>query len=313
MPENESQDGDRWTEEASELLDRLGWVKIADSNIDIEGSDGHSHGIDALFIYPDGSTHSDQGVFLEAKHYATSSFWPKKLQDWVSVLDGKIRMLRRSEEFYEEFPQVGDAVFQNGLLVIWFHDLENYNAFKSRFDESLRTVRTPRSRSGSTTRLFVLANDDILRLCSLVSKVKDLNDSLESHGDSKLKFVYPSSLSGNPAQELPVLNLEYIFSKFIVARSEEMDGRRPKTVYSVFYFGELDYQSFKRLKEALSDFNVLQSYTDLNIYYYYRSADFRAIIPDVEGLFQETGNVAFALHSMDRFSDVPSWMKDCNS
>ena len=69
MPEDQGWNGDRWTEEASALLKRLGWEKIADSNIDIEGTDGLWHGIDALFRYEDGFSSYKQGVFLEAKRY----------------------------------------------------------------------------------------------------------------------------------------------------------------------------------------------------------------------------------------------------
>ena len=103
MAEDQGVNGDRWTTQASALLQQLGWSKVADSNIDIPGSDGLTHGIDALFQYDDGFNQTTQGVFLEAKRYATTSFHKSKLQDWVNALNKKMLDLRRSEPFNTQY------------------------------------------------------------------------------------------------------------------------------------------------------------------------------------------------------------------
>lgn len=314
MAEDQGQNGDRWTEEASVLLSHLGWEKIADSNIDIEGSDGLQHGIDSLFRYEDGFSSSKQGVFLEAKRYQTSSFRVAKLNDWVTCLDNKILELRRSEEFNKIYPAMAKTVPQNGLLVVWFHDTDNYRNFSSNFVTALLSVRTPRKRNVMSNRLFVLANDDILRMASLVSEIEQWNQKHQTNGfESKLKFFYPSIVEqGLVSNELPILNLEYIFSKFILATAQVLENGVPKLVYIVFYFGELAFNSFKRLKQALLGINIPKSHSQLLLYTYQRDDEFRKIKPDVEKLFTQLENVTFEIRSMNHFSDLPNWMKDYN-
>jgi hypothetical protein len=315
MPEDEGKNGDRWTEEAARLLRRLGWEKIADSNIDIPGSDGYMHGIDALFRYEDGYKFQQmQGVFLEAKRYETSSFRGAKLRDWVERLDEKILQLRMSEEFYTWYPAMKETTPKNGLLVLWFHDLDNYSSFKSTFRRALSSVETPRRRQGSRAinRLFILENDGILRLCSVLAAMKDWNrEQRRADGlDTTLKYFYPSSLDlGNPVQEMSVLNLEFIFSSFITAKALVFEGT-VRTADVVFYFGQLDIQSFHRLRQALLSFNMLSSSNLLYIYLYQRDDNFRKIEPDVRRLFSEGERLGVTLKTMEKFGDLPSWLKD---
>jgi hypothetical protein len=315
MPEDEGKNGDRWTEEAARLLRQLGWAKVADSNIDIPGSDGYMHGIDALFKYEDGYKFQQvQGVFLEAKRYQTSSFRGAKLRDWVERLDEKILQLRMSEEFYTRYPVMEETTPKNGLLVLWFHDLDNYSSFRSTFRQTLLSVNTPRRRQGpkAINRLFILENDGILRLCSLIAAIKDWDSKQRTVDglDTTLKYFYPSSLDlGNPVQEIPVLNLEFMFSGFILARARTFE-ETVRTADVVFYFGQLDMQSFNRLRHALLSFNMLSSSNRLYVYLYQRDDDFRKIEPDVNQLFSEGGRLQVTLKTMEKFGDLPSWLKD---
>ena len=224
MPEDEGKNGDRWTDEASVLLKRIGWEKIADSNIDIEGADGQQHGIDSLFRYRDGLRNNWEGVFVEAKCYRTTSFNKAKLPDWVDRLYEKMTELRRSGPFNSQYPAMGASTPRNGLLVLWFHDLENFPQFRSTLANSMQAVKTTRRRGSIrfSSRLFVLDNDAILRLCSLLQAVQDWNQTnrADSAESGRLKFFYPSALDfGHPSQLTEVLNIEGLFSKCVLAKS----------------------------------------------------------------------------------------------
>lgn len=313
MAEDQSINGDRWTEQASRLLRRLHWEKIADSNIDIPGIDGYVHGIDALFRYDDGwSVNAKQGVFLEAKRYETTSFRISKLQDWIDRLDEKILQLKRSEPFYTSYPAMQEAVAYNGLLVLWFHDLEKYAEFEPTLREAMTSIRTPRRRSGSQimSRLFIVENGGILRLASLVEAVERWQKDKSENGrlDATQRFYYPGAVSRHLSREIEVLNLEYMFSDFVLARSQEQHHYGPRAVDIVYYFGKLDLVSFMNLKQALISFDVLNSSKKLYVYCYQRDDDFRKVEPDVKKEFTENGTLELSIQFMQVFADLPNWM-----
>lgn len=308
MPEDQSVNGDRWTEHASLLLKRLGWQKIADSNIDIEGSDGLKHGIDALFRYEDGHSTTDQGVFLEAKRYQTSSFREEKIQDWISVLDQKIHDLRHSEEFNWRYPAMTDTNPQNGILMLWFHDHINYHQFFPKLNAALLAAKPPQGRKARTNRLFVLSNYDILRLASLASTFEQWANDNELVRE--LKYFYPSRIEQNlPFRELPVLSLEYMFSRFVIAKAVKQSSTGPENILVVCYFGELDYPSFAMLKKALLLHNLLPGeQSHLYLYHYKRDDEFRKIEPDVKALFQVGSTSKITLKPMEIYGDLPPSM-----
>lgn len=313
MAEDQGINGDKWTEEASALLKRLGWQKVADSNIDIEGIDGYKHGIDALFKYLDGFSREQQGVFLEAKRYLTTSFSGTKLHDWVDKLNQKILQLRRSEEFNHNYPAMAETNPQNGLLVIWFSDVENYREFEPKFKKALSTVHVPHSWRSVCNRLFIFTNDDILRLCSLTHAINELNNRFVGDGkEQKLTFYYPSSVSHRfLSQFSSVINIEYMFSKFLMAKSKSISLGISKIAYLVFYFGNLDIKSFICLRSALLENNFPpDDDVELFIYCYRRDDEFRKIQPDVEAIFHDIGNLDIIFRTMDKYSDLPGWMKD---
>jgi hypothetical protein len=310
MAEDQGVNGDRWTDHATVLLRRLGWEKVADSNIDIPGNDGLEHGIDSLFKYEDGARVIKEGVFVEAKNYATTSFSASKIKDWVATLDEKIDSLRKSSDFYETYPAMSNTKARNGLLVMWFSDIKNFDHFKPKLLDAMLSVNTPKSRSSrASNRLFVMANDEILRLCSLANAVQDWEKDFAKDGSENVKFVYPSNFK-KPVQQLPTLNLEYMYSKFILARSEHTSKDLHKTSDIVFYFGKNNTESYARLRDGLLTMNAINRSNDLYIYQYNRDIDFRKIKPDVEKLFKEEGYPQVTLRSMDQLADLPTWMID---
>lgn len=315
MAEDQGVNGDIWTDEASRLLKRCGWEKVADSNIDITGSDGLKHGIDAMFKYFDGFLPSkEQGVFLEAKRYQTTSFSASKLKDWVSRFDNKIRELRQSQPFYERYPDMESCHVSNGLLMLWFHDVESFSGFKGRYEEALLAVKTPRRRKPDyINRLFVMSNDDILRIASLVSTVSEWNTDQQSQGNTeRMRFHYPASAGfGHAIQETESLNLEYLYSQFLFAKATKQVNGVIRNIDVVFYFGQLDLHSFRRLKQALLSFDMISSRNDLHIYHYRRDPEeFRKIKPDAEKLFSQNGPQNVAFKTMNLFRELPNWMTD---
>lgn len=311
MPEDQGVNGDRWTDEASRLFKKAGWQKVADSNIDVPGTDGLQHGIDALFVYEDGfNPKIKQGVFLEAKRYAVGSFSKKKINDWVHKLDEKIRKLRGSQEFLQTYPHIEETKLVNGILAIWFHDLDAHPDFKDEFIQYLAEVNIPKGRGSRliNLRLFVLDNDKILRLASLLDTVDKWN---RENGENSIKFYYPSSARfGSPVQETLTINLEYIFSQFVLAKAKIAKGDNDfEVVDTVFYFGMLDINSFVRLREALLAYDMINQQNRLIIYKYLRQQDeFRKIQPEVIKLFQDKFPKEVLLKDMEKFNDLPTWM-----
>ncbi len=317
MPEDQGVNGDRWTDEASRLFKSLGWEKIADSNIDIEGQDGLRHGIDSIFVLHDGFQPSQkQVVFLEAKRYKTTSFSKGKINDWIKVIDKKLREIIGSEGFYEQYPKLAGQNINAGILAIWFHDYEQFPQYRSKIKEYLLNVEIPRGRTGSAiNRLFFLDNDSILRIASTIDSINDWNTKNHSEiADCGVKFFYPSSLlTGFAVQETSVMNIEYMYSKFIFAKSKEVVDGKVRTADIVFYFGPVDKLSyFYRLREALLHFDMISNQNNLYLYLYQDDDEFRKIEPEVIKEFKNEGPPEIFVKQMNKHSNLPAWIKDKN-
>lgn len=299
MAEDQSANGDRWTLQGSELLKRLGWNKVADHNIDIEGSDGKAHGIDSLFSYKDYARNLSEGVFLEAKSYLSGSFNSDFIGEWVKTLDDKMHEISMGGSLYETYPVLTHSKMRNGLLMLWFRDKDKYiQVAEKKVAKGLEETDIPRKRHSGINRLFVLTNPDILRLSSLVNTVDKFNQEAK---DSKIKYLYLSNFE-QPAREEDSLSLEYMYSKFIPARSADQSV--------IFYFGSLEMQGFSMLKSALFNMQFIESNKRLVIYLYKRDDNFRKIKPEVEALFRGDGYPEFEIRSMELLADLPSWMPE---
>ncbi len=308
MPEDQGVNGDRWTNEASRFLVRLNWEKVADSNIDIPGVDGREHGIDAMFTYKLLPNDESEGVFLEAKNYSKDSFKIGMLQDWVNVINQKILDIKRSEEFYKKYPAFINGVkVRNGLLAIWINDLDNDKAFREKFTKALVSISVPRGRLGRINRLFILTNDNILRLCSLIDTIGKLKSTDQSQ-DNEYYFWYPAT-NRTSAIYSNVLNLEYMYSKFVFVKVGSK-GLRPSDRNVVCYFGARDVQSYSKLRDAMLLYQFVSNNNQLTIYSYQDDKDFRKIKPDVEKLFTDIGSQKVDFCEMNAFSRLPGWIKD---
>lgn len=305
MPEDQGVNGDFWNEEAAILLTKLGWTKVGDSNIDVENEDGKPHGLDSMFVFNDSqrSTLQKQGVFVEAKRYKTTSFSITALQTWITTLDKKLTKLKNSREFQTMYPTIGKTLIQNGLIIIWFSDLNEYESYKQDLFEKLLEIKLSiKSSSANLNRIYVLHNEQILQLCSLITTIDRINAANKKH---KLQYHYPASDFFNTAiTQTRILKLEYVFSRFILAVAVI---RNIENKY-IFYFGELTIQAFETLKSYILLHSFVERNKPLTIYKYQRNDDFRKIEPDVKRIFNEIG-VKIKIEEMDIFADLPTFLK----
>ncbi|MGY3214509.1 hypothetical protein [Mucilaginibacter sp. HD30] len=302
MPEDEGVNGDQWNDEAAVLLTKLNWKQVGDANIDVVNEDGKRQGIDRMFQFEDVRRASNvQGVFVEAKRYATTSFKKDNLELWIKTLDRKLNKTRNSEKFHETYPSFASASLRTGVIVMWFHDLEHYPTFRKSFYDTLSNIKiSGHTRGEGSNKIYVLNNDDILRIASLVHSC----ESFEPSNKHRIKFYYPSSdRFNNPADRSDVLSLDYIYSKFILAESRTSDGTEHKIV---FYFGSLSINAFRRLKNALQSFGYIDKAKPLTIYTYERDTDFRKIKSTV---IQEFEGITFKLVEMEIFNDLPAFLR----
>ncbi|MBL8098900.1 MAG: hypothetical protein JNK81_06940 [Anaerolineales bacterium] len=306
MAEDQGVNGDLWTEQGAILLQRLGWEKIGDSNIDIEGTDGIKHGIDSLFKYKDFARLLDEGIFVEAKRYKTTSFSPSKIGDWVIKLDHKINEISLDEGFYNTYPAMRETKTRNGLLLLWFSDAKNFPKVEESIQTALEGVNIPKGRIAKSNRLFVMTNPDILRLASVIDVVDHWNSK---SGNGKLKFYYPSTF-GKPVQEESTLSLEYMYSQFLVGRAEEISNGKVSQSNFVFYFGDNSVDSYEMLHAALIANKAIQNNHKLFIYQYQRDDDFRKIKPDILKIFQGEGYPDVSFEQMNILADLPNWLSN---
>lgn len=303
MAEDQGVNGDFWNDEASNLMKQFGWKQVGDGNIDVVNESGDKHGLDRMFRYVDARRGAlEQGVFLEAKRYKTTSYSKTALEEWIKTLSKKLIKVRNSETFYDTFPDFNNSVLRTGIIMIWFSNLKEYQTFRPKFQEDLKTIKAPSgTRHDTISRIYVLENYDILRLASVHTTIQSFNTQY----NTTVSFYYPTIQKfGNVASRNNTLTLDYIFSKFFLA--EAVIGNVENKI--VFYFGELNSASFQRLKSALGKFNYVDKEKPLTIYTYGRDDEFRKIKPDIERMFSDIDT--FKLLPMDIYSDIPSFMKN---
>ncbi len=298
MAEDQSANGDIWNQEAATLLSYLSWQKIGDHNIDVKGDDDKKYGLDTILTFSDHSKNLPQSIILEAKRYKTTSFQSSMIKGWIERLDTKLTKLRNSDNFFEQFPELRETATLNyGIIAIWFSDNQNYKPLTSIF-EGVKLSSKPK-KSNQHNKIFVIDNPIILRLCSMLNAIKDIDNN------SEFNYYYPSSLiNEGPVVRSKTLSIEYIFSEIILAESKDKNDKECKIV---FYFGELDVKSFRYIKSLLTNVQFMDKDKPLTLYLYQRNDEFRKIRPDVERMFSE---IKFEIKNMDSLSDLPGSIKD---
>lgn len=297
MAEDQGVNGDAWNDQATALLTQFNWNKLGDSNIDLPNEEKGKSGVDGLFTYVDSlKANIEEGVIVEAKRYKTDSFSVSSLQTWITVLDKKLNNLKNSEDLQEKFPILADIPLRTGVIVIWFHNFNDYHTFKSTFQTYLTNVKLSRKNQASN-KIFVFENDAILRLASLNLSIKELNTEI----NNRFQYYYPS-VDLQPAKRSKTLNINYMISKFILGDFTDNAGIENKVV---FYFGGLSIESFQRLKHALISYSYWEDDKPLIIFTYYRDDEFRKVKPEVIKLFKDH----VELRDMEILGDLPKFMR----
>ncbi len=302
MPEDQGVNGTIWNKEATKLLSYFGWNTIGDYDMDVEGQDEKKYGLDTIIRYPTPLKTNEQSVILEAKRYETNSFNKSKLQDWIDRLDKKLVELRNSENFIDKFPELQDcSVLDTGIIAIWFHDIQNYENFHSKFIETLKEIKiSNRPRKIGVNKIFIIDNSIILKLCSLNAAI----ESFQNGDEYKIEFYYPSILIEDaPLVRQKVLTIEYIFSKVILAEAKKGESKENL----VFYFGELKTVAFRLLRSLLAKCSFLEKEKPLTLFIYGEDIEFRKIEPDVKRVFED---ITFKIRSMDNLYDLPASIKN---
>ena len=301
MPEDQGVNGDIWNDEAARLLTALGWNQIGDSNMDIRNSEEKPVGVDRIFTFEDVRRNNriPQSVFVEAKRYHSDNFSKGEFHKWIVALSNKITKCRDSAGLYHKFPMLRETVMRNGLIVIWFSNIAEYEQYRPVFQKLKAEIKLPRVGKQASNSIYVIDNFDVLRLASLHRSTKDFN----TDNNTSLKFYYPPSddIKGNVDRK-DELTLDYMLSKIILMEGvvENIENR------VVFYFGNLSIHDFSRLRSFLQTVSFLDKDKPLHIYTYERDQDFRKIRPSI---VKEFAQVKCEFHEMEKFLDLPPFMK----
>lgn len=258
MAERQGKLGDSWNECAGRLLRHLGWQLIGDSNIDLKGSDSKEYGVDSILKYSVAGKSMKQVAILESKRYAKASVQSGTLQKWLERLKDKLNALRNSKDMLAEFStEMEDCLPVNlGVIMVWIHDAdENYlNVTFQKFLEN--TIINTGAKADGYSRIMVLDNRRIVRLCSMVEALNKYDS---------YSFVYPAGIVDNEIQVLnKVLSVEYMMSDIIIAKG--VKNKKEKSL--VFYYGKMTESSVSVLMDCLNVYQRAESTTPLVIYYY---------------------------------------------
>ncbi len=257
MGERQRKLGDSWNECAGRLLKQLGWVHVGDSDMDLPGIDSKEYGIDSIMKYQVAGKKMMQTVLLESKRYGMKSIQAGTLQNWLETLKNKLNKLRNSKDLLKEFEELEECSPTNlGIIMLWVHDADDAFLNDTLQKRIENTIINTGGRVGAYSRIMVLDNRRIVRLCSMIDALKGFDD---------YDFVYPAGIIDNEAiVENKVLSVEYMMSDIILAECKKLD----KFSSVVFYFGKMTESNVNTLLEFLKVYQRVDSKKKLQIYYY---------------------------------------------
>lgn len=303
MSEEQSIQGDRWTEHAVELLHGLGWKLNGDTNIDIpcviHTGRKYPHGIDIFMTYFDPYQSKEIGIIVETKNYAWKNIHATFLQDAVDNLLGKIECAPHSEAFKDKL-NFSQVPVQIGLLLLWSHDEFN----KSQFEGYLNKLEIPKKHN-NRIRIHILSRLDILRLYSIKETIDKIKRDLNK--DETFDIYYPSYHSSDSYKCDNFVNIEYFASTFIFGKMikfEEFNGNRhTKTITVVFYFDEFSLECLNFLYLSLRRFQLTDG--EILIYHYNNPSQNRGPIEEFKRSIKEDHNKIIVFEPMNKLLDVP--------
>lgn len=301
--EDQHYNGDVWNQEIFRLFQLLGWKHIGDYDMDVTGEDGKKMGIDTVAFFETPLKAKPQLAILEAKRYQTTSFNKNLLQDWVTRLDTKLLKLRNSDKFYDTFPITSDCTIADiGIIAIWFSDTDNYKDFRPKFQECLSQISiSTRTRKAGVNKIYVMDNTRFMRLFALQTEI----NTIKNKGD--LKFTYsPRFNNEEPLWKSSTLTVEYMFSDVIFAEQQVKEDEKETTLSYIFYFGDLNYNSFEMLKAAYAKTTGWDRSKEILLYVYNPDDEFRKIENDIkERIF---GTFKISIKRMSSNNNIPSFI-----
>lgn len=301
--EDQHYNGDVWNHEIVQLFEIFGWHRIGDYDMDVVGSDDMKMGLDTVVSFETPLKSKPQLAILEAKRYLTSSFSKSSLQDWLGRLDTKLLKLRNSDKFYGMFPVARDCTIPDtGVIAIWFSDTDNFKSFRSKFLECLRQVSiSNRKRMAGMNKIYVMDNERFMRLFALQSVVRSIENN------ENLLFTYsPRFCNDEPSVKNKCLTIECMFSDVIFAEQQVKTGEGSKSISYIFYFGDLNYNSFKLLKSAFSKTVGWNREKAIVLYVYDADTEFRKIENDIKERIFESFQIT--IKHMVRNSNIPDYI-----
>lgn len=301
--EDQHYNGDVWNHEIFRLFRLLGWQRIGDFDMDVTGDDGKKMGIDTVVSFETPLKNKPQLAILEAKRYKTESFSKKLLQDWLTRLDAKLLKLRNSDNFYDTFPSTNNCtIADTGIIAIWFSDTENYKQFRLKFKEYLPQISiSTRTRKAGLNKIYVMENSCFMKLFSLQTEI----NLIKNKGD--FKFTYsPRFNNEEPFCKSSTLTVEYMFSDVIFAEQQVNGDGKEKTLSYIFYFGNLNYNSFEMLKSAYSRTTGWDRTKEILLYVYNPDDEFRKIENDIKEKIFETFKIS--IKRMSANNNIPSFI-----
>ena len=140
-----------------------------------------------------------------------------------------------------------------------------------------------------------------MKLFALQTAIREL-----SHKDN-FRFVYsPRFCEGKPTVRQKVLTIEYIFSDVVFAEQEIVEDGTRKELSYIFYFGDLNYNSFRMVKAAYSKTVNWDKSKEIILYVYNTGSEFRKIEPDIkERIF--TG-FKVSIKKMQYINTIPNYI-----
>lgn len=301
--EDQHYNGDVWNQEIFRLFHLLGWKRIGDYDMDVTGEDGKKMGIDTVVSFDTPLKNKPQLAILEAKRYLTTSFNKKLLQDWVSRLDNKLLKLRNSAKFYDTFPVTSDCtIADTGIIAIWFSDTDNYKNFRPKFQECLSQITiSTRMRKAGLNKIYVMDNTRFMRLFALQTEI----NSIKNKGE--FKFTYsPRFNNEEPLWKSSTLTVEYMFSDVIFAEQQVKEDEKETTLSYIFYFGDLNYNSFEMLKAAYAKTTGWDRSKKIILYVYNPDDEFRKIENDIKDRI--FGTFKISIKRMSSNNNIPSFI-----
>lgn len=301
--EDQHYKGDIWNQEILKLFQLLGWKRIGDLDMDVTGNDGKKMGIDSVAYFETPLKVKPQLAILEAKRYKTTSFSKTLLEEWITVLDKKLLKLRNSAKFYDTFPKTADCtIADTGIIAIWFSDTDDYNKFHIKFQEYLSQINiSTRTRSAGLNKIYVMDNSRFMRLFALQTEI----NSIKNNGN--LEFTYsPRFNNDEPLLKSSTLTIEYMFSDVIFAEQQVNENGLKKTLSYIFYFGDLNYDSFKMLKAAYSKTIGWDRTKKIVLYVYNANEEFRKIENDIKEYIFDSFEIS--IKKMTANNNIPSFI-----